>query len=265
MKHPANLLFSVSLTLVLLRATSAWPITMFYAVTRAATRDVRTPTQRLLVLPHFFQKTLAPTITSTATTTTTRLFGTKPGPDSPAGEIYFDDDQKTLPNIDKDRLLRTVGDIRKILGYETYDVSLLLVDDKEMQDTNKRTRGVDAPTDILSFPFSQAAEPGTLEDPEFDIPDYYALGDMMLDVPYVIRRCQEDQQDQDDDDEVERGVSGAMAKVYDPEDRINMLLVHGMLHLVGHDHEEDDEHELMVSKEEEIMKRLGMLPEIASQ
>jgi probable rRNA maturation factor len=262
MKLPANLLLTVSVTLLLLRVTSAWPATMLSVVTKAAMRDLRTPSQRLLVLPHFFQNSLASSSAAT-TNTNTRLFGTKSGPDSPAGEIYFDDDQKTLPTIDKDRLIKTVGDIRKILGYETYDVSLLLVEDEEMQETNGRTRGVDAPTDILSFPFSGAAKPGTLLDPEFDIPDYYALGDMMLDVPYVIRRCQEDQQDPDDDDEIERGVSGAMAKVYDPEDRINMLLVHGMLHLVGYDHEEDDDFELMVSKEEEIMKRLGMLPEVS--
>jgi probable rRNA maturation factor len=261
MKNLVNLLFPAFVTLLLLGVTSAWPTTMFSVVTRSAMRDLRTPTQRLLVLPHFFQNSL-PSLS--AATTNTRLFGTKPGPESPAGEIYFDNDQKALPTIDTDRLIKTVGDIRKILGYETYDVSLLLVEDEEMQETNKRTRGVDAPTDILSFPFSGAAEPGTLLDPEFDIPDYYALGDMMLDVPYVIRRCQEDQQDpDDDDDDVERGVSGAMAKVYDPEDRINMLLVHGMLHLVGHDHEEDDEFELMVSKEEEMMKTLGMLPEAA--
>ncbi len=38
-----------------------------------------------------------------------------------------------------------------------------------------------------------------------------------------------------------------------------MLLVHGMLHLVGHDHEEDDEYEEMVQREEEILKELGML------
>ena len=43
-----------------------------------------------------------------------------------------------------------------------------------------------------------------------------------------------------------------------------MLLVHGMLHLVGHDHEEDDEYELMVSKEEEILKELGMLNQVKS-
>jgi hypothetical protein len=41
---------------------------------------------------------------------------------------------------------------------------------------------------------------------------------------------------QDDDDEVERRCFGEpLAKVYDPEDRINMLLVHGLLHLVGYD------------------------------
>lgn len=90
-----------------------------------------------------------------------------------------------------------------------------------------------------------------------------------MDVPYVIRRCQEDkaaveeEEEYDDDDgyeeeEVERGVSGAMANVFDPAMRINMLLVHGMLHLVGHDHEEDDEYELMVTKEEEILRQLGM-------
>jgi hypothetical protein len=43
---------------------------------------------------------------------------------------------------------------------------------------------------------------------------------------------------------------GVMATVYDPEQRIHMLLVHGMLHLVGHDHEEDDEYELMVTEED---------------
>ena len=95
---------------------------------------------------------------------------------------------------------------------------------------------------------------------------------MIVDVPYVIRRCQEDQAElegekaedkENDDDEYEyvdddRGVSGAMAKVFDPETRINMLLVHGLLHLVGHDHEEDNEYEEMVSREEEILCELGM-------
>jgi hypothetical protein len=88
-------------------------------------------------------------------------------------------------------------------------------------------------------------------------------GDMVVDVPYVMRRCQEDKDmaavDDDDEEEAEeRGVSGAMAQVYSAETRIQMLLVHGMLHLVGYDHEEDDDYALMVAREEELLRELGM-------
>jgi ssRNA-specific RNase YbeY (16S rRNA maturation enzyme) len=44
-----------------------------------------------------------------------------------------------------------------------------------MQSTNLESRGIAAPTDILSFPFHGAIRPGTLEDVPFDIPDYYML------------------------------------------------------------------------------------------
>lgn len=130
-----------------------------------------------------------------------------------------------------------------------------------MRETNLESRGIDAPTDILSFPFHCHEKPGLLNEPEFDIPDYFTLGDMVVDVPYVIRRCQEDIVDADRNidmrDEVERGVSGAMADEADPVKRIHMLLVHGMLHLVGYDHIEDDDYDEMVEREEELLKKLG--------
>jgi len=189
----------------------------------------------------------------------TRLFGSKAGvPGNPPGEIFIDDDQQTL-KIDLEKLRQTISNIRTLIGYETYDISLLLVEDDEMKESNKEARGINAPTDILSFPFHPPIEPGKLMEPDFDIADYYNLGDMMVDVPYVIRQTKEDEEYEDDDEE-DRGVSGAMAKIYDPEQRIHMLLVHGMLHLVGYDHENDDEYELMVAKEEEFLEKLGMLP-----
>mmetsp|Transcript_5911 Transcript_5911/g.8938 ORF Transcript_5911/g.8938 Transcript_5911/m.8938 type:complete len:225 (+) Transcript_5911:104-778(+) len=189
-----------------------------------------------------------------------RLFGSKRGvPGNPLGKIEIYDDQEALKNIDQDALQDTIRQISKIIGYETYDVTLLLVDDEEMRETNLESRGIDAPTDILSFPFHPPVEAGLLEEPEFDIPDYYTLGDMVVDVPYVIRRCKEDMEDLSDEDEIERGVSGAMASIEDPVTRIHMLLIHGMLHLVGHDHEEDDEYEEMVEKEEEILRQLGYM------
>eukprot|EP00537_Pseudo-nitzschia_pungens_P007774 CAMPEP_0172366846 /NCGR_PEP_ID=MMETSP1060-20121228/17594_1 /TAXON_ID=37318 /ORGANISM="Pseudo-nitzschia pungens, Strain cf. cingulata" /LENGTH=327 /DNA_ID=CAMNT_0013090869 /DNA_START=464 /DNA_END=1447 /DNA_ORIENTATION=- len=229
-----------------------------------------------------------------------RLFGSQRGvPGNPPGTVSIYNDQETLGDIDEDALERTVQRISKILGYETYDVTLLLVDDEEMRETNLESRGIDSPTDILSFPFHECLEgqPGVLEDPEFDVPDYYTLGDMVVCVPYVMRRIEEDKGfrllsagddstpsnesvDNDNDNynynnnynydcesesesesdlvvDDDRGVSGAMADVDDPERRIRMLLVHGMLHLVGYDHIEDDDFEEMVRREEELLLELG--------
>eukprot|EP00529_Nitzschia_sp_RCC80_P032048 CAMPEP_0113482050 /NCGR_PEP_ID=MMETSP0014_2-20120614/22721_1 /TAXON_ID=2857 /ORGANISM="Nitzschia sp." /LENGTH=219 /DNA_ID=CAMNT_0000375559 /DNA_START=500 /DNA_END=1159 /DNA_ORIENTATION=- /assembly_acc=CAM_ASM_000159 len=190
------------------------------------------------------------------------------------GEIMIYDEQTSIADIDLKALEDTCKKIAELVGYPSYGVTLLLVDDDEMRSTNLESRGIDRPTDILSFPFHFAVKPGVIEKPEFDIPDYYTLGDMMVCTPYVIRRCEEDaadhneddgdgdasDNDSDDDGDLEdddRGVSGAMATIRDPEERIRMLLVHGMLHLVGHDHEEDDEYEEMVQREEEILKELG--------
>ncbi len=64
-----------------------------------------------------------------------------------------------------------------------------------------------------------------------------------------------------EDEYDDRGVAPAMQYIYDPEIRIHMLVVHGMLHLVGYDHETDDEYELMVVREDEVLaemkRRLG--------
>lgn len=196
-----------------------------------------------------------------SSSSSSRMFGSKRGiPNNPLGKVAIYNDQDALTDINEDALRQTIQKISKILGYETYDVTLLLVDDEEMEETNLESRGIEAPTDILSFPFHFHERPGLLKEPEFDIPDYYTLGDMMVDVPYVIRRCKEDgDSGDDDDDDQERGVSGAMANISNPETRIHMLLIHGMLHLVGYDHEEDEEYIEMVEKEEEILKELGYL------
>jgi rRNA maturation RNase YbeY len=183
---------------------------------------------------------------ATTTTTTTRLFGTKRGIEgNPPGCISIYNDQMSLKGINEDAISDTISRISKLIGYDTYDVTVLLVDDEEMRETNLESRGINSPTDILSFPFHQPNftdhndnKAGLLEEPEFDIPDYYTLGDMVICVPYVIRRCQEDilalgdDNDYDDDEsdvggvenDGDRGVSGAMADVRDPEKRIRYVI-----------------------------------------
>lgn len=209
------------------------------------------------------------------------LFGSKVG--SPIdGEIYIENQQSDLSSINLDRIRTTISKIRHKIGYNTYDVSLFLINDRDMKETNYESRGINEPTDILSFPFHEAIIAGEIQKPQFDIPEYYQLGDMLIDVPYVMRRTLEDQEelkqqqqteisnhnnnkniivddnigDDIDDDEDERGVSGAMKNVSDPEDRINMLLIHGILHLIGYDHETDDDYQLMVKVEEELLEEL---------
>ncbi|KAA0256187.1 MAG: rRNA maturation RNase YbeY [Acidobacteria bacterium] len=83
-------------------------------------------------------------------------------------------------------------------------VSVLLCGDGRMRSLNRRWRGLDRPTDVLSFP---AGEPGF-------------LGDVVVDVPYAARQA------------------GRLGHGLDRE--VQVLLVHGVLHLMGHDHETDD-------------------------
>jgi rRNA maturation RNase YbeY len=251
----------------------------------------------------------------------TRLFGSNPkSANAKPGYINLSDDRDppnpTLTPIDLGALHRTIEITREIIGYPTYDVSVCLVDDTYMSEINKTTRNMDKPTDVLSFCFQESfIQPGVLGEVQFDISDYYNLGDMLIDVEYVKRKCDEDrmahssnksgdngvaaalgdddnndggrmiegevlsetndkrsdvpEEEDDDDDQYEyeyievevdeyddRGVAPAMQYIYDPEIRIHMLVVHGMLHLVGYDHIEEDDYELMVVREDEVLAEL---------
>jgi rRNA maturation RNase YbeY len=251
----------------------------------------------------------------------TRLFGSNPkSANAKPGYINLSDDRDppnpTLTPIDLGALHRTIEITREIIGYPTYDVSVCLVDDTYMSEINKTTRNMDKPTDVLSFCFQESfIQPGVLGEVQFDISDYYNLGDMLIDVEYVKRKCDEDrmahssnksgdngvaaalgdddnndggrmiegevlsetndkrsdvpEEEDDDDDQYEyeyievevdeyddRGVAPAMQYIYDPEIRIHMLVVHGMLHLVGYDHIEEDDYELMVIREDEVLAEL---------
>lgn len=234
---------------------------------------------------------------------TTRLFGS-PAETNEPGEINLSDDREDTQTITIDipALHKTIDTVREIIGYPTYDVSCQLIDEEYMKEINSETRGMDKSTDVLSFCFMECEEPGILKDvPSHakSIGEMYCLGDLLVCVDYVAKRCEEDRRsgftiskpyndgimegevvqdssagdkhdDEDSDGEYEyqdievevedewddRGVAPALLTTYDPEIRIHMLIVHGMLHLVGYDHIEDDEYELMVEKEDEVMAEL---------
>ena len=111
---------------------------------------------------------------------------------------------------------------RGATGRAPHEVSVLFCADTRMRALNRRYRGQDRPTDVLAFPTGDS-ESGF-------------LGDIVISVPYAEREARR------------RREPGAR--------EIDRLLVHGLLHLMGYDHETDDGE--MDALEARIRRRLGL-------
>lgn len=108
------------------------------------------------------------------------------------------------------------------------DLTIVLTDDEQIRGLNRDYLGIDAPTDVLSFP-------ATEKDPETGSP---YLGDILISVPYAARSA---------------------AKAGHPlEAEMQLLVVHGVLHLLGHDHAKVREKARMWKAQAEILKSLGL-------
>lgn len=108
------------------------------------------------------------------------------------------------------------------------EIAILLTDDAEMHALNKQWRGIDKPTDVLSFPSDQPEIPGQ--------PQY--LGDVAVGYETALRDAE------------------AMHRPFDGH--ISHLLVHGFLHLLGYDHIEAEDAKVMEPLEAEILAGLGL-------
>jgi len=114
-----------------------------------------------------------------------------------------------------------------------YTVSVLLVDDREICRLNRQYRGIDQPTNVLSFPFSEGADPSLSSIPINE------LGDIVISIDTAFRESIDYKQSFD----------------Y----RLAWLLIHGMLHLLGYDHEQSDRRaDEMYSKENELLIKLQL-------
>lgn len=110
------------------------------------------------------------------------------------------------------------------LGTVAGDVVVLLAHDAAVRDLNARFRDRDRATNVLSFPAAESAFPH--------------LGDVVLGLEYCL-------------DE-------ARAQGKSPADHLTHLVVHGVLHLLGRDHEDDVEAEAMEAEERVVLASLGV-------
>ena len=108
------------------------------------------------------------------------------------------------------------------------DLSIALADDARLHELNRDYLGVDAPTDVLSFPASET-------DPETG--SRY-IGDIIISVPYAAK--------------------GAAKAGHPLESELQLLVVHGVLHLLGHDHAKPREKAKMWKAQAEILESLGL-------
>ena len=111
------------------------------------------------------------------------------------------------------------------------ELAVMLTDDSGIQTLNSNWRGIDKPTNVLSFPALQPTAGAPADAPRM-------LGDIAI--AYETTRKEADDEQ----------------KPFDHH--LSHLAVHGFLHLIGYDHDTDDEAEAMEDLEREILARLGI-------
>jgi len=125
--------------------------------------------------------------------------------------------------LDLPLLRRRARRILTGIGQARSELSVALVDDATMAELNGRWRGRPRPTDVLSFSLLEGEHPerrGRL------------LGDVVIGLPQAVRQARERHRALDEE--------------------VARLLIHGVLHLVGHDHEADDEARRMRAEERRL-------------
>ena len=117
------------------------------------------------------------------------------------------------------------------------EVDITLVDDAAIHELNRTYRGIDRPTDVLSFALDKGEEEPEVDDDEIE----HLLGDVIISAPTAVRQGEE----------YGHGL----------EREMTYLAVHGMLHLLGYDHMEEKDKLIMRKREEEVLRRLDLAEE----
>lgn len=115
-------------------------------------------------------------------------------------------------------------------------ISITLTVPEEIQKINKKYRNIDRPTDVLSFPMFEQAEINELLENGYEIEE--ALGDIIISIPKVHEQAEE--------------------YGHSFERELSYMIVHGFYHLMGYDHMEKNDKEIMRAKEDEVLNALGI-------
>ncbi|PKP56303.1 rRNA maturation RNase YbeY [Candidatus Atribacteria bacterium HGW-Atribacteria-1] len=151
-------------------------------------------------------------------------------------EILIKNQQKRI----KINQRKTKGIIKMVLQHlkvdEKTEISVLFTDDKFIRSLNNKYRGIDKPTDVLSFSLRE----GSVKTPKAESDKL--LGDIIISVETAQRQAD--------------NLNHSMGK------ELTVLLIHGLLHLTGYAHEEDKDYKIMQEKESEILRIFDLSPDV---
>ena len=146
--------------------------------------------------------------------------------------ISFEPETLTIEENLQEEILRAADIVGEIYGVENSELSVTLTDDEHIHALNKKFRGVDKATDVLSFAFRESDEP------EIIGADFEILGDVIISLERAKVQAEE------------FGHSFLREVIF--------LEVHGLLHLLGYDHIDDNERQEMEAEQKFIMAKLGI-------
>ena len=148
--------------------------------------------------------------------------------------VFFADEQdEPLPADDLRRMAEVVMEEEGLPA--SSEVTILAVADDQMADYNERFMSRPGPTDVLAFPLEQL-EPGRVPRPPVNGPPLN-LGDVIIAPAYIQRQASD------------REVTF--------DDELALMVTHGILHLLGYDHIEEVEAQVMEHREAQILRRVG--------
>jgi probable rRNA maturation factor len=152
-------------------------------------------------------------------------------------EIQFADPQYALPDPTLIRRAAALTFEHAALngGEDEASVTIVLTSDAQVMALNQQFRGVSAPTDVLSFPADPIPMPEGMDQPRY-------LGDLVIAQPYALAQAEK--------------------LSHDPGESIALLVIHGMLHLLGYDHDTAERKAEMWAAQTTILSALGIAPEI---
>lgn len=128
---------------------------------------------------------------------------------------------------------KVINKAAQLYGLDTAEVSVTLTNNDHIREINRNYRNKDAATDVISFALNEGEEPEIIDGPEINM-----LGDIII--------------------SVERAMEQAEEYGHSLERELAFLTVHGMMHLLGYDHIEEEDRIEMRKEEEYVLGHLGI-------